>query len=362
MAALNRIDSLQVIDIRNQQTGLLRYPEVFFKTLRLRIAQNPDAYLLTFRGYEMLLPTRLLTVGKPLVYDEFINPIEWVVKEKRQVEAKQSSGALYRKLVSFVSRLIVLVVASALFKWIYRRMVRATDLVLADTKSHANVSAELTHAPRDIFLDVPVGADELAVGSQRERIENDVFTVIYYGSMLPLHGLQHVIDAAVKMNHDNVKFVLIGGNAKVAHDVAHAIGNGANIDYKAWVEFEQIPKLIEKADLCLAGPFGDTFQAQYVITGKAYQYLAMGRPTIVGSNKESHLFTDKGDALVVPQADSDALVNAIRWAMEHPEELRKIGMAGKTLYENELSVSVITTRLKEMLLKLGLTEPAASKH
>ncbi len=362
LAALRCIDAVEVIDIRNRRIGLLRYPEVFLKILRARINQRPDAYLLAFRGYEMLLPVRLLTLGKPLAYDEFINPIEWVVKEKRQVEAKQTSAALYRTLVAMMSRIIVAVVASRLFKWIYRRMVQSTGIVLTDTNSHADISAELTGARRSIFLDVPVGADESVIEKQGERVENDVFTVIYYGSMLPLHGLQYVIDAAVKMNHDNVKFVVIGGNAKVAHDVAYAVGNGANIDYKAWVEFDQLPKLIEQADLCLAGPFGNTFQARYVITGKAYQYLAMGKPTIIGINEESHIFTDKKDALLIPQADSDALVDAIRWAIDHPTELDKIGTAGKSLYENELSVAVIAGRLKEMLLKLGLTEPATGNQ
>jgi glycosyltransferase involved in cell wall biosynthesis len=360
-AASSSIGGVETLVIKNSQKGFLRYFEVLWKVLKIRIGTNPDAYLLTFRGYEILLPVRIISWRKKLIYDEYINPIEWIVKEKRQVEAKPSSPRIYRIIVALASRVIVAFVGSAAFKWLYRKLVQSVDLVLTDTKSHADISAQMTDLPRSGFLDIPVGADEALIPPRHEVIENDIFTVLYYGNMLPLHGLSHVIEAAVRMNHHPVKFILIGGNAKAAHDVAHAVGNGANIDYKAWVEFEQIPKLIEQADLCLAGPFGDTFQAQYVVTGKAYQYLAMGRPTLVGSNKESNLFADKENALVVRQADSDALVEAIRWAMEHPEELVKIGKAGKVLYENELSVAVIATRLKEMLSKLGFAEPVAGK-
>ena len=354
---------LDVIVVKNRYKGILRYAEVFAKVLLVRLRDKPDVYLLTFRGYEMLLPVRLLSIGKPLIYDEFINPIEWVVKERRQVEAKQGSARLYSLLIASFSRVIVFLVASPVFKWAYRKLVKSAELTLADTRSHAEVSAELTGASTDTFLAVPVGTDEgVFAQPAKERSKNDTFTVFYYGNMLPLHGLKYVIEAAVKMKHDTVRFVLVGGNAQVAHDVALAVKNGANIDYRAWVDFEKLPKLMYEADLCLAGPFGGTFQSRYVITGKASQYMAMGRPTVVGANEESALFADKENALVAPQADADALADTIRWAMDNSNQLGRIGDNGKKLYETKLSVAVIMERLTEALARLGFSEAIARKH
>ncbi len=332
-AAASGIDGMEVIVVKNRHTGLLRYAEVFAKTVRSRLRDKPDAYLLTFRGYEMLLPVRLLTLGKPLIYDEFINPIEWAIYEHGKLDKKNPLVWIFRQF--------------------YRLLLTSVDRILTDTSSHGDLSSEMMRLPRNKLVDLPVGTDELTFGNTvDEDIDNEVFTVFYYGNMLPLHGLKYVIEAAVKMNHDPVKFVLIGGNAKVAHDVAHAVGNGANIDYKAWVEFEKLPALMRVADLCLAGPFGGTFQSQYVITGKAYQYLAMGRPTVVGMNRESDVFTHQKDALIVRQGNADALVDAIKWGMNHRYELQAVGSAGRKLYETHYATTHLSHRLEQVLAGL----------
>lgn len=352
-AAARLIDGVEVIEIKNSHKGLLRYAEVFWKVFKARRSQNPDVYLLTFRGYEMLLPVRLLSWGKPLIYDEFINPIEWVALEKRQVEANQRSNKVYATLVSLVSKVIVFIAASWPFKKLYKLLLSSVELVLADTPSHAKASAAITGVEQNKVQSIFVGTDEITFTAPAgERLENDIFTVFYYGNMLPLHGVNYVIDAAVAMNHDPIKFILVGGNAKVAHDVAHAVGNGANIEYHAWVEFERLPALMQQADLCLAGPFGGTFQSQFVITGKAYQYLATGSPTVIGDNEERHMFTDKQNVLTAPQANVNGLVETLQWAMEHQSELPAIGQNGRKLYDEQFSTPVLAKRLQLLLSRL----------
>lgn len=351
--AANKLDEVEVLVVKNRRTGLLRYAEVSGKLLAARLRDKPDAYLLTFRGYEMLLPVRLLTIGKPLIYDEFINPIEWVVKEQRQVRAKTGSGRLYAGAVRLASRVIVGVVASAAFKYAYKKLVGSVNMVLTDTASHADVSAELTGVPRSKFFPIPVGTDEDVFVNDATSGRNEVFTVLYYGNMLPLHGLSHVIRAATKMTDESVRFVLVGGDEQVAKDVAIARRKGATIDYRPWVEFDKLPELMLSADLCLAGPFGDTFQARYVITGKAYQFLAMGRPTVIGSNLESGVFTDKVNALLVKQGDADALVKAITWAKANEKKLADIGTAGRELYKDRYSNDALAECMRELLLHAG---------
>lgn len=353
-AAAETIDDVEVVVIKNMRTGLLRYFEVLYKLIKARLAENPDVYLLTFRGYEMLLPVRLISLGKRMIYDEFVNPIEWVVLEQRQVEAKQKSNRLYAQLVSLMSRIIVAVVSSWLFKQVYRSLVSSVDLILSDTDSHARVSEKILGMNEGKVEGVLVGTDEATFAPQQadSTSVNDIFTVLYYGNMLPLHGLNYVIDAAVQMANDSIKFILVGGNAKVARDVARAIKDGANIEYHSWVEFVKLPELMRKADVCIAGPFGNTFQSQYVITGKTYQYMALGRPTLIGINEEAHNFTDGKNALTVPQANADAITAKLRWAMVHRSELPKIGKAGRKLYDDKFAVPVLAVHLKKILTRV----------
>ena len=60
----------------------------------------------------------------------------------------------------------------------------------------------------------------------------------------------------------------------------------SNIEHSSWVPLEELPRLIINADLCLAGPFGNTLQANKVITGKAYQFLSLGKVSIIGKIHE----------------------------------------------------------------------------
>lgn len=330
-AAARSIDGVDVIVVKNTHKGILRYSEVFLRLLLVRFKLKPDVYLLTFRGYEMLLPVRLLTIGKPLIYDEFIHPVEWAIHEHGKLSMK--------------SPLV------GLFELFYKALVQSVQLILTDTVSHADLSAELTGIKRAKVEAIPVGADETVFtkGAKTPKSKNKNLTVFYYGNMLPLHGLQYVIQTAEKLRGEPVKFVLIGGDEATSVMVAESQDAGANIEYRKWVEFSELPRLMSEADVCLAGPFGDTYQSQYVITGKAYQYLAMGRPVIVGENKESSVFDNRKNALVVPQADANALAKELRWALGHAGELEKIGQAGQRLYDQKFSNDRLSQRLKSIL-------------
>ena len=137
-------------------------------------------------------------------------------------------------------------------------------------------------------------------------------------------------------------------------DFAALVNDGVKVDYKTWVPFADLPSYMQLADVCLGGPFGDTIQSQFVITGKTYQLLQMGRPVIVGQNLESGIFTDKSNVLIVKQNNADSLAGAILWAQSHPVELKKIGQNGRKLYQNKLSNCQLSEQLRLMFTNKNL--------
>ncbi len=118
--------------------------------------------------------------------------------------------------------------------------------------------------------------------------------------------------------------------------------------------YTELATYITQADVCLGGPFGGTVQSQYVIGGKTYQFMSSGKPVILGKNEESHLWTDKLDALIVDQANAEQLANAIIWAKEHPADMKKIAIAGKRLYDQKLSNKVLVRQLRTLLARKQL--------
>lgn len=333
-AALKLLPGVRSVVIKNRRKGVLRYPEVLWRLWQVRRQQKPDAYLLTFRGQE-ILPFVLLLIGrKPLIFDEFIVPMAYA-------NGEHLNPSLAQRLKHVLARL---------GDPLYRLCLKRCKVILADTQAHAELSARTSNLNLRKIFAVPVGTDE-ALFKPGPGITNDNFRVFYYGNMLPLHGVETVIAAAEQLkDRSDIDFLLVGGNKQVRRAVLEAGMRGAHVEYRKWVPFAELPALMRGAALVLGGPFGNTPQAHHVITGKTYQSLACQAPTVVGASEATtEYFVDKKNALVVTQADAEALKKAVVWAREHPSELKSIAVAGRKLFENEFSTAAIARRLRPVL-------------
>jgi glycosyltransferase involved in cell wall biosynthesis len=150
----------------------------------------------------------------------------------------------------------------------------------------------------------------------------------------------------------NINFRFIGGKKATAEACAAAVEAGAHVRHEAWLPFEKLPAVAAAASLTLGGPFGGTLQSRFVITGKTYQFLALGKPVLIGQNEVTGLFEDKQNCLMVPQANAEALAETIRWAYHHPKELQQIGHRGRELYRQYFSQTTINQLVQQLLTEL----------
>lgn len=322
---------VKTLVVRNRYTGLLRYPETALRLLRVRLLDRPDAYVITFRGYEVLLLMRLTLVRKPIIFDELVNFTEWMEEHGRLIQGRPA----YR---------------------VFRRwnawLVRRCRFILADTDAHAAYSAKLNMLSMDRYKVIPVCADEALFQPKAEKKTPGTFTVLYYGTMLPLHGVEYVLEAArLLQGRSDIRFRFVGGKRRsdIGRACAAATAEGAQVTHESWIPFEELPAAIRKADIVLGGPFGETLQSEFVVTGKTYQALACAAPVLIGQNKVNEGFTDEKNCLMVPRADSGALAEAISWAADHPKELAAIGRAGRRLYEQNFSQRHVNQLAREII-------------
>jgi len=322
--AFASVPGAETLVIRNRQTGFIRFLEVPAKIIRARWSQKPDVYVITFRGYEMLLFMVLAFVRKPIIFDELVNFTEWMEEHERL-----KPGTLRYRL----------------FRRWYAGLAGHCRFILADTDAHARHSAQLNRLDIRRYRTVPVGTDEAVFYSRQSGpAPKRPFTVFYYGHMLPLHGLSYLLEAAVLLKDEpDINFRFVGGKRtdEVAKACAAAAGQGARVKHETWLPFDELPTAALEAGLNVGGPFGDTLQSQFVITGKTYQFLALGVPVLVGRNQVNASLQDKVNCLMVPQADTPAIAEAVRWAYHHPADMEKIGRAGRELYAEHFSQKVI---------------------
>ena len=313
--------------IKNKSASFTRYFQVLWQMIVVKFTEKPSAFLITFRGQE-IIPFALLIAGRtPVWFDEFVIPSAYVGKEKHRLTFK----FLFVKLLSLSIPL-------------YNFCLHRCEAILADTPLHAELGARLAGVNLRKYLAVPVSTDETLFKPKEKSKKIEPFRVFYYTTnMQPLHGIPYVLEAAEQLKDDTrIQFLLVGGKKPMEQAVSDAVKKGAHIEYRPWVNFAEMPKLMRSSGLSLGGPFGGTEQAKNVITGKTYQSLACASPTLVGENLATEpFFKDKINSLVVPQKDSQAIANAIVWAVENQTELRNIAEKGRKLYERDFSNAAV---------------------
>lgn len=329
--ALDSCTGIEFLLARNHSKGIARYYETWRALLQLRKTHAPDIYVLGFRGHEMFWPVRWLTRGKPLVFDALMSPSTALSEESK-------AGQLGKLL------------APLLFHF-ERGMLRRADLVLTDTQPHVDLYIAHFGLPKAKILAIPVGAIETrsSMNSPAAPAADDShFSVLFYGSMLPLHGVDVIVAAAARLTDLPIRFNFIGGSARQAKRLQRlcSIHGVTHYTHRRWVPLADLVSTeIPHADVCLGGPFGGTPQARRVITSKTSQALALGKATVIGAIDEDIGWIDKNNCLLVPQANPNAIADALRWAFFHRSALQQMGARGKMLYEQKLSIRTIAQRL-----------------
>ncbi len=237
-----------------------------------------------------------------------------------------------------------------------RFALRHAELVLTDTQLHAEYYQREFSIPGERILTIPVGAVEsVPAAGVNNPVEEREFSVLFYGSFLPLHGIPVIIEAATRLTDIPVRFDFVGGTRQQArrlHRDCRSLGI-TNFTHRRWVAFEDlITTDIPRADLCLGGPFGGTPQGRRVVTGKTSQCLATGKATLIGRIDEDFGFQDRENCLLVEQADPVSLAASIRWAYENRGKLHEIGVRGLKVYNERLSIRVIAQRLQQAVQDL----------
>jgi glycosyltransferase involved in cell wall biosynthesis len=330
-AALKAIDGVQVVDATNARRGVARYLETLWKLLKARLRDAPDVYVLGFRGHEIFPFVRLLTIGKPLIFDEFMSPSDALLSEGKGGALGRFAGLVLHPL-----------------EWLCLHL---SARCLTDTELHREFIATRFGVSRDCIDVVYVGGVDS--GSQSAGADADSqLHVLFYGTFLPLHGMDVLLQACKLVEDKPIRFHIIGGAGRALEEFRALLDELApgNVVHDTWVDFAELQsRLIPSADLCLGGPFGGTPQARRVITGKTFQFLAQGKPTVIGRVDEPVPFADRENCLLVEQASPESLAAAFRWALEHRGQLPDVGLAGQRLFEDHFSTRALARQLEPAL-------------
>lgn len=196
-----------------------------------------------------------------------------------------------------------------LCKWLDTRTLKCSDHIITDTKAHARYFVDDLGAVEDKICVEYLEADtDIFYPRDLEKPKNlkGKYIVLYFGSILPLQGIETILDAIrIMKDEKDIFFYIIGPVDNKT--------NTDNVEYIQWLSQEKLADYIDIADLCLAGHFNANInKALRTIPGKAYIYEAMNKKMILGENSATHeLFSEDDRHYFVEMGNPQKLVDVI---------------------------------------------------
>jgi len=319
------------VEILDCSDSSANYPARFLNVLRKFFSRKNDNFDYVFVGFfgHPLIPIVRMLTSKPIIFDAFLSAYDTICFDRKIFKPDSTAGRLFR--------------------WLDRYACEKSAIVLLDTDAHIDYFTKTFGLPRDRFHRLFVGADESLFFPREAKREDQKFRVFYYSSYLPLHGTEYIVKAAAAMqNETDMEFIIVGTGPEHARVrvLARELG-GDNIRFIDWLPFEQMPREIAQADICLGGHFSDIDKAKRVIAGKTFQFIAMKKPVIVGDcpgNRE--LLTNRETALFVTMADAGALAEGILELKTNEGLRERIADGGYKTFMEKCTIGAIGAELK----------------
>jgi glycosyltransferase involved in cell wall biosynthesis len=217
-------------------------------------------------------------------------------------------------------------------------------MVVADTEANADFLAELGEIPRSRVRVCLVGAeDRLFHPGWRP---DEPFRFLFVGKLIPLHGLETILEAARLAPELEVRMIGSGQLDKVLE------GRPENVEWVQWVNYDDLPTEYWGAG-CALGIFGTSAKAERVIPNKAFQALACGTPLITADTRGAReLLRNEESALLVPPGEPAALAAAMRRVANDPGLARSLSAGGRRVYEEQASEEVLGARWRSLIEEL----------
>ena len=280
-----------------------------------------DVMIVGYPGHFDMPAARRIARGRPVVFNPLVSLWDTLVGDRGRFSPGSPAAGVLRR--------------------IDRIAFRRADLVVADTEQHARFFAESFDLPRSRIEVCLVGAEDRVFRPGWQP--PGPFHALFVGKLIPLHGLDVLLDAARSL--PDVCFRVVGDGQLSAQLERRP----PNVDWVRWVEYEQLGDEYRTA-ACALGIFGTSPKAGRVIPNKAYQALACGAPLVTGDTSAAReLLVDGQSARLVTPGDAQALAHAIRRLLEDDEHRAGLAEAGLAAYRQHAGEEVLARRWRDVV-------------
>jgi glycosyltransferase involved in cell wall biosynthesis len=249
--------------------------------------------------------------GIPFIF-EVNAPLVWEALTYRGLVMKELAQAVEKRLFSSADRIIA--VSDSIQKYV---------LSVAP-------GARVSVVPNGVNIDrFNIKAHESAL-DDIESSSEDNFTVAFIGNLRPWHGVEILIDAFAEFSRRSGrgKLLIIGGGEPLKKELERrcfSLGLDGKVTFTGAVPFEEIPGLLEIADVTVA-PYPD-LDNFYFSPLKILEYMAAGKAIIASKiGQVAQILSHEKTAFLIPPGDSRTLASVLDILYQDPALRKSLGI------------------------------------
>lgn len=295
-----------------------------------------DVIYVGYPGHVDVFPAFVLAkiLGKKLVFNPLLIVYIGFSEEQSILNKKSIMGWVVKQAESLVYKMC--------------------DLVFADTPLQEEFLRRDFKVPQSKLKVLPIGADDRFYTYTPYVNKSKKINCCYYGLYSPVHGVEHIIEAAkILKNNKNITFSMIGiGNTfEPNYKKAQKLGLD-NVKFYHDVPESEHPKIMAKSDLFF-GFLAHTPTVDRVIPNKVYQGMAQGKLVVTADAPvtRSVFKSDENMVLVQPE-NPKALARAIVDLSEHPQKRIRMIDASYKLFKSKFTPKAVGKQLKDDVLEI----------
>jgi len=204
---------------------------------------------------------------------------------------------------------------------------------------------------------IPNGVDLNMNPEPRPAPCDGQFVVTYLGAHNQWNSLDSILDAAMILQRDGTKDVLIqlvGDGAEKPRLVERARSERIeNVRFQEPVPKKKVPHVLHHSNAFIINNRKDGISRGWMSFQKIYDYLAAGRPVVFGSCTENDPVREAGAGVTVEADRPDQLAGAIKFlSNQSREQLSEYGMRGRRYIEERYSIPVLVDRFEALAKEL----------
>jgi glycosyltransferase involved in cell wall biosynthesis len=285
------------------------------------------------------LPLLKLISKKPIIYYAYVSPYDELVNDRKKVKSTSIIAKIFFRFEKYT--------------W------KNCNLIIKESQAEIDYYVKMIGVSKYKFRKLFIGADEAKFPECPFKKSQNEFVVLFFGTFIPLHGIEKIIEAAkILQSNSEIIFKLCGdGQTKQKIEELIDKNNLTNVKLLGFVSHSELLKNIQESDVCL-GIFGDGDKASYVVTNKVYQILCSQKPLITMESKaiEEINLINKKNCMLVSKDNPEMLVEAITFLKNNSTKRKEIALEARKLYLSDLSLEKTSQQLSNFFEELSKTE------